>query len=378
MMRSPDSKSPQVACACLLALAALSAVPSTSGRAQEFAPSLYVRTDSDHTTVISPRLRGSAPIGEATNVDLTYTVDIWTSASVDVVASASEPVTEQRDEIDVGVNHVFTDLTLSAGYRYSHEPDFVSNGGHVGASLDLASKSTTLAAGLAFSVDDVGRAGDPSFSEAAQTVGVQTTFTQVLDRDTLLQALYDIGRTSGYQASPYRWVGLGGDGRCGGTSGGTAPWCVPENNPEVRVRHAWAARFRRALGSHFSTGGGYRFYLDSWGLTSHTITGNLTWIPSAQTTVSIQYRGYLQSAADHYRPSYTVDDLGSFVTGDKELSPLVSQRVLVDLEQSWQLDHDTVLRTAASIGPTWYAYQDYLYLDSMVAIDVTGSAVLEF
>jgi hypothetical protein len=344
------------------------------GRAQEFAPSLYVRSDSDHTTVISPRLRGRAAVAEATNVDFVYTVDIWTSASVDVVASASEPVTEQRDEIDVSIDHVLNDLTLVAGYRYSHEPDFISHGGHTGLRLELADKSTTLAAGLALSIDDVGRAGDPFFSRAAQTAGLQTALTQIIDRDTLVQLLYDLGRTTGYQASPYRRVALGG----GGTCRSDAPFCYPERNPHERLRHAWAVRARRALGSRFSAGAGYRFYLDGWGVTSHTLTGGVTWLPSEETTVGLQYRGYTQSAASHYRSRYGTDALGGFITADKELSPLDSHRVLVDLEQRWTLDGETRLRTGVSVGPTWYAYHDYIHLASMVALDVTGTAVLEF
>jgi len=288
---------------------ALSAL-ATPGRAQEFAPSLYIRTDTDNTTVVSPRLRGRAEVADATNLDLVYAVDIWTSASVDVVASASEPVTEQRDEIDVGIDHTFPDLVLSAGYRYSHEPDYISHGGHIGASLDMADKSTTLALGLAFSADKVGRAGYPDFSHPAQTAGVQTSLTQVIDRDTLIQALYDLGQVSGYQVSPYRRVALGGDGNCAGD----APWCFPEHSPDVRWRHAWAVRARRALGDRTSAGAGYRFYLDSWGMTSHTFSVSASWIPTQQTTLSVQYRGYVQSAVDYYQKHYDLSALGSFMT----------------------------------------------------------------
>jgi hypothetical protein len=153
---------------------------------------------------------------------------------------------------------------------------------------------------------------------------------------------------------------------------------LPESNPEVRLRHAWALRAKRALGSKFSAGAGYRFYLDGWGMTSHTVNGGVTWIPTDESTLSLQYRGYVQTAVDHYRARYGLDALGSFITGDKELSPLSSQRVLLDLEQTWHLAPDTLLRTGVSVGPTFYAYSDYLYLDSMVALDVTGTAVLEF
>jgi hypothetical protein len=362
--------------ASLAVLLVYCCVAQTVAHAEEFAPSLYVRTDSDHTTVVSPRVRLRAPLDAATNLDFSYAVDVWTSASVDIVASASEAVTEQRDELNVGADHAFEDWIASAGYRYSHEPDFVSHGGHVGGSFDFADKSTTLGARLTFSADDVGRAGDPGFSRSAQTLGIQTSLTQVLDENTLIQALYDLGRGTGYQASPYRFVAIGGDGLCHGPG---ISLCVPERAPDERVRHAFAVRLRRALGERWSAGAGYRFYLDSWGVTSHTVSASVTWSPSATASVALQYRGYTQSAADHYRSIYpTQDVLGSFFTGDKELSPLSSQRLLVDLEDSTWLDATLLLRFGISVGPTLYAYRDYRFLDSMVALDATSWAMLEF
>lgn len=372
---SSRSVRPVRSSARIVLLLALGATLPVTGRAEELAPSLYVRSDSDHTTVISPRLRARAPLGEATNLDFVYSVDIWTSASIDVVASASEAVTEQRDEIDVGIDHAFPDLTLSAGYRYSHEPDYLSNGGHVGASLDLADKSTTLAAGLSFSIDDVGRAGDPGFSRASNTFGAQASITQVIDPNTLVQALYDITRIGGYQSSPYRRIGVGGDGLCRGR----ASWCVEERNPDERIRQAWAVRIRRALGEHHSAGGGYRFYADSWGIRSHTFQAGLTWVPDHSNTLALEYRGYVQSSADHYRARYTSEAaLQGYITSDKELSALSSQRVMLNAEHAFVLDAHTVLRAALAIGPTFYAYSDFIYLSSMTALDVTTSAVLEF
>lgn len=353
----------------------LLAVSPGASVAQQVSPSLYVRTDSDHTTVISPRFRVRAPLEESTNLDFVYTVDVWTSASVDIVASASEAVTEQRDEIDVNVEHVLTDLTLSAGYRYSHEPDYISNGGHLNASLDLADKSTTLGLGVALSLDDVGRAGDPTFSRDATTFSVQTSLTQVIDPDTLIQALYDVSHVGGYQSSPYRRVGIGGTGLC--AEG--APYCVDEANPDRRLRQALALRARRAFGQQLSAGAGYRFYIDNWGIASHTLHAALTFLPDAATLLALQYRAYFQTGADHYRARYPdVAAFGQFVTSDKELSALSSHRVLLDVEHVFVLDGSTNLRAGVSLGPTFYSYSDFVYLGSMRALDVTTSAVLEF
>src|SRR5262245_39639311 len=104
-------------------------------RAQEAATAIYVRTDSDRTVVVAPRLRAQAAIGEATHVSATYAVDVWTSASIDIRTSASKvPVTEQRDEIDLSLDHEFENVNLTFAYRYSTEPDYVSHGGSGGFS----------------------------------------------------------------------------------------------------------------------------------------------------------------------------------------------------------------------------------------------------
>src|SRR5690242_122617 len=104
-----------------------------ASRADQLSSAIYVRSDSDETTVVAPRLHAQLPLEETTNLNFTYAVDVWTSASIDIMTSASKvPVTEQRDEIDVAVDHAFDDITLSGSYRYSTEPDYLSNGGSLG------------------------------------------------------------------------------------------------------------------------------------------------------------------------------------------------------------------------------------------------------
>src|SRR5262245_29883013 len=138
-----------------------------TGHADELASAVYVRTDSDDTLVVAPRLHAQLPIEEDTNLNFTYTVDVWTSASIDIMTSASKvPVTDQRDELDFAIDHAFDDVTLSASYRYSTEPDYKSHGGSLGLSYDFAEHNATFGAGLSASSDSVGRAGDPSFDEA--------------------------------------------------------------------------------------------------------------------------------------------------------------------------------------------------------------------
>src|SRR4051812_49014311 len=125
-----------------LLCAALASLPFLV-RADALSSAVFVRSDSDHTVVVSPRARVEKRVGDATSVDVSYAADVWTSASIDIRASASRPVTEQRDELDFALSHELDDLTLTATYRYSAENDYESHGGSAGGTLDLADNNTT-------------------------------------------------------------------------------------------------------------------------------------------------------------------------------------------------------------------------------------------
>jgi len=313
-------------------------------------------------------------VQEDTSVELVYVVDVWTSASIDIRTSASKAVTEQRDEIDVNVGHALPGARLSAGYRYSTEPDYEAHGGSVGLQMDLASKSALLDANVTASFDKVGRAGDPGFSRDTDLLTARLSFTQIIDPRTLVQGIYEVGTLEGYLASPYRFVGIGSeDGVC---SEGIL-YCVPEESPESRTRHAVAVRGRRAIDDALSVGGGYRYYRDDWDLSSHTLRVEGSWLPAARTTLGLRYRFYTQSAASHYRKAYPELRDSGLYTRDKELSPLHAHGAMLRLEQRWDLDQGDSLRAMLSAGPTFYSYRDYALLDSITALDVTLAMVLE-
>jgi hypothetical protein len=358
------------------ALVALGLTAPAPTLAQEVGSALYVRTDSDRTTVIAPRLRGSVTIEEQTKVGVVYAVDVWTSASIDIMTSASQvPVTEQRDELNVSIDHELTDLTLSAAYRYSVEPDYISHGVSGGFSYDFADNNATIAFGANASSDTVGRAGDPDFAHDSGAAGGRLSFTQVLDRVTVAQAIYELSRIGGYQVSPYRFVAVGGDGLCTSsvTGPGRAALCVPETSPSQRLRHALAVELRRSLDESLSVGGGYRFYLDDWGIVSHTLHADVSYLPEPETILSARYRLYLQGPADHYQPRY--DAPQAYVTSDKELSTLSSHRIGLEAERVFSFETAGTLTASLSLGGLYYAYSDFLPLDSIIALELTTAVV---
>jgi hypothetical protein len=347
-------------------------------RAQQSASAgVYVRQDSNATRVISPRVKLRAPIaGDETHLDASYAVDVWTSASVDIVASASQPVTEQRDELNVALDRVFGDFKLAGAYRFSKEPDYESHGGSISASLDIANKAATLSWFAGGSSDRVGRVGDPNFVEQASTLTSGLSLTQLLDAQTVVQLLYDIAQVRGYQASAYRYVAFGTAGPCRALTA----LCLPERAPRERVRHALSLRVRRALSAEWSLGASYRFYLDDWSVLSHTAKADIAWAPQLKSTIALSYRFYSQSAADFYRPMYTEQEVGrAHFTRDRELSPLSTHRVALEFDWLWELGKGgSDLMTAIAIAPTFYSYADFPMLQQVTAIEVTAATGMEF
>jgi uncharacterized protein DUF3570 len=357
----------------LCAACALLASEPSASRADEVGTGLYIRTDSDHTTVISPRVRAKGQFDPETSLEVVYAVDVWTSASIDIRAAASHVVSEQRDEIDANFSHALGDVTLAAGYRWSKENDYLSNSGNASLAYNFADNAATLSVSGWVSQDAVGRSGYPSFDESLSSFGGKVGFTQVLDTKSLLQLSYDLAYLDGYQASPYRFVPIGGMGACANV----APMCVPERNPEKRLRHAPVVRVRRAFGDNISLGVGYRFYLDDWSLHSHTIEADFAWLPDAESQLGLRYRFYVQSAAEFYKPHYAPTDNLEFVTIDRELSALSIHRIGADYERGFMLGNDTVLRASIGAGVNLYKYDDFPGLKNVTALEVSAALALQ-
>jgi hypothetical protein len=346
---------------------------SFRARADEVASALYLRTDSDHTTVVSPRVRANKRIGEGTALDVTYAADIWTSASIDIRSSASvRPVTEQRDELDLKLGQDLQDVRLHAAYRFSTEHDYTSHGATLGGAVDLANNAATLDASLHVIADTVGQSGNPSFARSLTTLDGSLSYTQVLDPMMLLQLTYELAHNIGYQSSPYRFVGVGGTGfGCIGAS-----LCLPERVPGERTRHAFALLIRRALSDRISLGVTYRYYIDDWALGSHTLLGELGWNLGEHTLLALRYRFYKQGAVEFYQRVYTRIDTDQWRTRDRELSKLSYQRAGAELEHALSIG-DARLTGTLAISGNQYHYADFAGLNDVTALEVSAALLLQ-
>ncbi|MES1171602.1 MAG: DUF3570 domain-containing protein [Bacteroidota bacterium] len=346
------------------------------GRTTEAASAVYVRADTDHTTVVSPYVRAAAVVGDRVGIEASETIDAWTGASVDVVTAATRAIHERRYETTATTSYAGDLWTFAGSYRYSTEPDYRSQGGSLRMTADLAQRNTTLAMTVFGSNDTVGRAGDPGFRRALMNGGARLTLTQVLDPSTLGEVQWETVQVAGYQASPYRFVAVGGSGVC--AEG--APFCLPEEIPDVRTRHAPALRLRRALGARVSFGLDYRMYFDSWDLWSHTVEPDLAWLIGDRTTVAATYRYYTQSDASFYRPRYFAFDGGSgWFTRDRKLSAFFSHGLGVSVRHDFPVGKGGSGLSMGARGTfTHFRYLAFVGLREVSAVETTLFLSLRF
>jgi hypothetical protein len=138
------------------------------------------------------------------------------------------------------------------------------------------------------------------------------------------------------------------------------------------MRHAIALGARRALTEAVSLGASYRFYLDDWDMTSHTIGVEGALVPADSWLLSLGYRFYMQSSASHFKSFYTTMPFPETYTSDKELSKLSSHRLELEVMKSFELDElGSELAAVLLVSPSHFIYDEFMLLDSISALEVT-------
>jgi hypothetical protein len=252
-----------------------------------------------------------------TSVSLGYLVDAVSSASVDIVTQASPKVMhDTRHQVSTSLQHKIDAYTLTGGYSFSKENDYLSHTINVGLADELFDKNTTLGLGYGVSLNTVGRAGDENFSRQLTSHHVSASWTQLVNPRTAAQVTYELGYEDGFQSSPYRFVPVR-------MSLDAAPeFWLPESDPLSRWKHAIVLAANRAVGDSSSIQGDYRFYIDDWGITSHTIGARYFFHLGKRTEVRLRERFYTQTGASFYQAVYTQPM--QYMAYDRELSPLWS------------------------------------------------------
>jgi hypothetical protein len=258
-----------------------------------------------------------------------YYVDMISSASIDVVTTAS-PYTEERDEVSVGVDYLHGKTFMGLSYTNSEESDYSANSVRFGISHDFFGDLTTLGISYARGWDEVRRNGDDLFAEDAKRQSYRVDLSQVITKNFIVNLNYEGVTDEGFLNNPYRQVRYADPGSARGFS------YEPEIYPRTRTSSATAIRGMYYLPYRASLKAEYRYYSDTWGIKGWNTEFGYVHPLGEDLVFEAKYRYYTQGAADFYADLFPYSGSYNFMARDKELSTY--QNHTVGAGVSYQFD----------------------------------------
>ncbi|MDD1620575.1 MAG: DUF3570 domain-containing protein [Methylococcaceae bacterium] len=265
---------------------------------------------------------------------------------------------ETRTQPVFGAKYYFDDATLALSGGQSNEPDFRSTFGSANLSQELNNKLTTISAGYSYTSNEISRntgahstshhdsdpkhnpTNYPELHENSDANAFNLGLSQVLNKNALLQLSANYTRQSGYLSNPYKYVYVRGEitaeeyyALYQATSPGDINWndithlevvgleLFREARPNLRNQFSFSTRLNQYLPAmdaalHMD----YRYYLDDWGVDSHTM--ELKWLQKLPwgLTITPNLRYYSQSKADFFAPYFLAPRADGHYSSDFRLS----------------------------------------------------------
>ena len=304
----------------LIALIALSAMHGAMAGIlpEDRVDILYHSYDGEGVQVTGPSILVRKGIGNSFSVYGNYYVDTISSASVDVISTAS-PYEEERTEVSAGVDFLHGDTIMSLGFTQSDESDFIADSAYFNISQDVFGGLTTVNMGYATGSNEVSRNGDPTFTAESDRKNYRLGLTQVLTKNMLLGLSLETITDEGFLNNPYRSVRYLDTGSALGYS------YEPEVYPNTRTSTAVAIRSRYFLKYRAAVFGEYRYFTDTWGIDAHTAELGYTHPTDSGWIYEGSVRYYSQTSAAFYSDLYPGPQWQNYLARDKELATFTSQ-----------------------------------------------------
>jgi len=309
--------------AAVVLLASLAALPSRAGvLPDDRGDVLYHRYQGGGVTIDGPSLLVRKKFAEKYSVSASYYVDMVSSASIDVVTTAS-PYREQRDQAGLSLDVLDDKTQYTVSVVSSEESDYSARTASFDVSQDLFGDLTTVSFGFSRGWDEVRKNGDPQFDEPVDRRSYRFGLSQIVTPTLMLGLAYETITDEGFLNNPYRSVRYLEPDAASGFA------FQPEVYPRTRTSNAAALNARYFLPYRAALVGEYRGFTDTWGITAHTLRAGYTHPLGQRWVLEGGYRWYQQSAADFYADLFPRADYQNFMARDKELSSFTSQMLSV-------------------------------------------------
>jgi len=277
---------------------------------------LYHRYDGGGVTIDGPSVLVRKKAGKSLSFVGNYYVDMISSASIDVITTAS-PYTEERTQWSMGMDYLRGNTTMRVNYTTSEESDFDAETVSFSVSQDMFGDLTTLTLSYALGDDLVRKSDDPTFERPLDRQIYGVGITQILTKNLISSLNVETVTEEGYLNNPYRSVRYFDPDSALGYS------FEPELYPNTRTSNAVGVRLRYFLPYRAAIEGEYRFFTDTWDIEGHT--GSLSYIhPWSDWTFTGKFRYHDQTGAHFYRDIFARSQETNFRGRDKELSELTS------------------------------------------------------
>jgi hypothetical protein len=277
---------------------------------------LYHLYQGDGVEIDGPSILVRKQLGKSISLVGNYYVDMVSSASIDVITTAS-PYKEERKQWSLGMDYLRGNTTMRVGYTSSAESDFDAKTYSFSVSQDMFGDLTTLTLSYALADDIVGRSDDPAFERENDRQHYGVGITQVLTRNLIATLNFETITDEGFLNNPYRSVRYFDSGSATGYS------YEPELYPHTRTSNAVGIRAKYYLPYRAALEGEYRHFDDSWDIESNTASIGYTH-PLGRWVFSARYRYHDQTGAHFYRDLFPHSEATNFRGRDKELSALTS------------------------------------------------------
>ncbi len=317
---------------------------------------LYHRYEGGGVLIDGPSFLVRKQVGKNLSMVGNYYVDYVSSASIDVVTTAS-PYTEERQQWSLGVDYLRGNTTMRVNYVESDESDYSARTTAFSVSQDMFGQLTTLTLSYGLGDDIVGRSDDPTFEREVDRQQYGVGLTQILTKNLIAALNFQTTTEEGFLNNPYRSVRyLDGDSARGFSF-------EPELYPNTRTANALGIRGRYFLPYRAALEAEYRYFIDTWDIEGHTVS--LTYIqPWKNFIFETKLRWHGQTGASFFRDIFPRSEATNFRGRDKELSPLTSYTLrlkgsykFIDENKGWGMFKKATV--SASIDMMNFQYDEF-------------------
>lgn len=275
--------------------------------------------DGGEIQISGPAVLIRKGIADKASFALTHYVDSISSASIDVVTTAS-PYSEERNETGLGMDYLYQDTLMNLNYSVSKESDYDANTYGLGLAQEFFGGMTTLNMGYLRGSDTVGKSNDSSFRKDVKRDQYSIGMAQILTKHLLFSSSYEFISDIGFLNNPYRVVRID---RIGDRQNIEQ---TAEVYPNTRRSHAVSFGLMKYIESKHNSAVrvNTRYFWDTWGISASNVEfGFSHYFGSRRWLMDYFVRVYSQSKADFYQDFFSSPL--TYMARDKELSTFDSQ-----------------------------------------------------